>query len=77
MVAVSGDLVRVVSEGDQKSAYLREAMGSGKVERRVGFIGKIGILKEVRVVANDALDEKDVVEEDGSSETSGGFDPDA
>ena len=47
------------------------------MERRVRFIGKIGILKEVRVIADDAFDQKDVVEENGSSETSGGFDPDA
>jgi hypothetical protein len=48
---------------------LREAISCSQMQACVAFVLEIWIAKLLRVVANDALYERQVVEEDGTAQT--------
>ncbi len=75
MVCVTADLCLFVSSFDEVLGDLDEVVDRGEVQAGVAFVLEVWVLEEVRVVADDALDEEDVVEEDGSPEASGRFNP--
>lgn len=51
---------------DKKLGNSGEAMLCGEVQRGVRAIVKVWVANVVGVVANDALDQREVVEEDGA-----------
>lgn len=75
MISIPADLVGIVAVSDEERRDLGEAVQSCEVQTGVAFVGEIGILKKARVVADNALDEEDVVEENGSPQASGRIDP--
>ena len=54
-----------------------EALLAGEVQGGVAFVVEVWVGEEGGVVAEDALDEEDVVEDDGSAEAGAGVDPGA
>jgi len=52
-----------------------EAMFRREVQRRVGAVVKVRVAQVLVVVADDALDEGEVVEEDGAPESPGYVNP--
>lgn len=47
----------------------------GQVQRSVGTVVKVWVAQIVEIVADDALDQRQVVEEDGAPETTGYVNP--
>lgn len=47
------------------------------MKRGVAIVAEIGVLQALRVVFDDAFDEGEVVEMDGSAEADGDVDPEA
>lgn len=52
-----------------------QAVGGGEVEGGVALVVEVRVGEEVWMVAEDALDEQDVVEKDGAAEARAGVDP--
>ncbi len=65
-----GEGVGVDTYGDLEQAEL-----GGEVKRGVAIIAEVGVLQALGVVLDDALDEGEVVEVDGSAEAGGDVDP--
>jgi hypothetical protein len=62
----------------QRATYrnLREAISRRQMQTRVALVLEIGVAQLVRVVSNDALDQRQVVEEDGTAQTPRYVNPD-
>ena len=60
---------------DEELGNGREAMFSREVQRRIGAVVKVRVAQVLVVVADDALDEGEVVEEDGAPESPGYVNP--
>jgi hypothetical protein len=60
---------------DQELGNLREPMFGSQVQARVAAVVKVGVAQVGGVVADDAFDEREVVEEDGAPETPGYVNP--
>jgi hypothetical protein len=54
---------------------LREAMPSGQMQACVAFVFEIRVAHYLRVVLDDALDEREIIEEDGAAQTPGYVNP--
>lgn len=61
--------------GGKKYSNINKAQLRRDVQRRIPGIGKVGILQVRRMGADDTLDEREVVEIDGSSKPDGDVDP--
>jgi hypothetical protein len=55
---------------------LRKAISCGQMQARVAFVLKVGVAQLVRVVPDDALHQRQVVEQDGTAQTPGYINPD-
>jgi hypothetical protein len=54
---------------------LRKAISRSQMQACVAFVLKIGVAQLVRVVADDALHQRQVVEQDGTAQTPGYINP--
>ena len=55
--------------------YMHQAQLRGQVQRGVTVVGKVGVLEALRVVLDDAFEEGEVFEVDGSADTDGDVNP--
>jgi hypothetical protein len=60
---------------DQELGDLREPMFGSQVQACVASVVKVRVAQVGRVVADDAFDEREVVEENGAAETPGYVNP--
>ena len=61
--------------GEVAYCYLKQAELCGKVERGIGFIGIVRVLEVVGIVLDDAAEEREIVEVDGTADADGDADP--
>lgn len=54
---------------------IEQAQSCGQMERCVAIVCKVGVLDVLRVVFDDALEEGEVFEVDGTSDAGGDIDP--
>lgn len=59
----------------EKLSNASEAASGGEVQRSVAMFVPVGVLQVGRVIADDALDEREVVEQDGAAQPSGYVNP--
>lgn len=74
-IVVPADHAVFVAGVDEELGNGREAMFRREVQRRVGAVVKVRVAQVLVVVADDALDEGEVVEEDGAPESPGYVNP--
>lgn len=75
-VGVAGDAILVVAGINEECDDFVEAERGGQVQAGVGFVVEVGVVEARGVVLDDALDEDEVVQVDGSAEADADVDPD-
>ena len=60
---------------DFAHGYVHQAQLRGQVERRVAVVGEVGVLEAPGIVLDDAFEEGEVFEVDGSADADGDVSP--
>lgn len=75
VIGIAAYLYRLMASYDQVLGYLCEAICGSEVQTRAAFVFEVRVLDELRIVADYALHEKDIVQEDGAPQARRSINP--